>query len=452
MDKAIEFLTTACVDSPTAEQDESPEAIARAAQAFRDLKPSVYNAYNLLEALDTIVLSHVHTIGYLFLLNHVMSTEPQFDVAEQALNTVPRQFWVRIERLIELGKRWHIAYAPDQFVNIVVKYIKVLLADRNFEKALPLLRVAIDKIQVHKKLLLTSLHSLFALVCLKTQNYSFAEPIIMSIPCEIDPNEKLESKSVLSYFYYAGVVALALEKYSKALELLSTCFVIPAACMSAIHVAAYKKFVLTSIIVKGDLSDFPRGSSPPLTRHLPAVCAAYKQIGESAKEVLGVLIDEHQWTLIEDKNLGLARIALQHVTMRKVKKLTNTFRTLQLDDIAKLSGLQNAAVAEKVLSKMVARKEIFAVIDKDSGLVKFLDDPEIYASYEFCKTLESKFSEGHALLSEAQKVNTEISLNPQFIEKMVRRETRRGSNENVLSNIPDNDPELAMAMAASLDL
>jgi COP9 signalosome complex subunit 3 len=338
-------------------------------------------------------------------------------------------------------------------LGIVKRYARVLIAERNFDRAVPLLRIAIEKVQTQRNLILTSLHAPFALACLKTQKYAFAENIVMNLPCEIDNNDKIDSKSVLSYFYYAGVIALALERFGKALELFSACFVIPTAVLSAIHVAAYKKFILTSIIVRGEVGDFPRGSSPSLSRHLPAVCPAYKQLADAVKEVLGTLIDEHQYTLQEDKNLGLARVALQHVMKRKVKKLTNTFRTLQLDDIAKLSGLDNAVTAEKLLFEMVSRKEIFAVIDKDTGLVKFLDDPEIYASYDFCKSLETKFFEAHALLQEAKKLNIEISLNQQFIEKMARRDGRRGSGEGGMGPMGDaNDPELEMALAASMNM
>jgi hypothetical protein len=137
---------------------------------------------------------------------------------------------------------------------VVQQYATSLIGDKQYDRACHVLKMAIEKIRMTRAMLLTGLHPLFALCCLKTRNYALAANIIDDMPCEIDSLHRLDSKAVLSYYYYAGTIALALRKPSTALELLSVCFHVPAQNISLIHLEAYKKYVLTYIIVHGTVS------------------------------------------------------------------------------------------------------------------------------------------------------------------------------------------------------
>ena len=51
--------------------------------------------------------------------------------------------------------------------------------------------------------------------------------------------------------------------------------------------------------------------------------------------------------------MGLAKQVLNHVMVKKIKKLTKTFVTLSLDDIAKRTGMESGAAAEKLIVDQV---------------------------------------------------------------------------------------------------
>lgn len=55
------------------------------------------------------------------------------------------------------------------------------------------------------------------------------------------------------YFYYAGSVYIGLKKFSRATEMLKTAISVPAIVPSAVMIEAYKKFVLVSLILSGQV-------------------------------------------------------------------------------------------------------------------------------------------------------------------------------------------------------
>ena len=69
-------------------------------------------------------------------------------------------------------------------------------------------------------------------------------------------------------------------------------------------------------------------------------------------------------------------------------RLTKTFLTLSLEDVASRAGLENSKEAEKYLVSMVESGEIFAKISHKDGMVKFGTKPEKYNSVEMLRKLE----------------------------------------------------------------
>ncbi len=63
----------------------------------------------------------------------------------------------------------------------------------------------------------------------------------------------MDSKDVRLYFYYAGSVYIGLKKFTRATEMLKTAISVPAIVPSAIMIEAYKKFVLVSLILSGQV-------------------------------------------------------------------------------------------------------------------------------------------------------------------------------------------------------
>jgi len=55
-------------------------------------------------------------------------------------------------------------------------------------------------------------------------------------------------------------------------------------------------------------------------------------------------------------------------------KLTDTYLTLSLNDLAKATNVKSSQEAEKILLRMIENGEIKAVIDQEKGMVSFKED------------------------------------------------------------------------------
>jgi COP9 signalosome complex subunit 3 len=63
---------------------------------------------------------------------------------------------------------------------------------------------------------------------------------------------------------------------------------------------------------------------------------------------------------------------LASLPVRTIQRLTQTYLTLSLADIARAAGLAGAPEAEAVILRMVAHRQVFARINDRDGMVTFM--------------------------------------------------------------------------------
>lgn len=89
--------------------------------------------------------------------------------------------------------------------------------------------------------------------------YSYAHDFISNNSIlEINPKKSfLEPSDFLKYFYYSGIVYIAVKDFQKALDCFSEVLSFPAEILSAVCVEAYKKAIFVSLIQTGkEYKDF----------------------------------------------------------------------------------------------------------------------------------------------------------------------------------------------------
>jgi hypothetical protein len=77
-------------------------------------------------------------------------------------------------------------------------------------------------------------------------------------------------------------------------------------------------------------------------------------------------------TSLQDRNAGLVKQVLASLPVRTIQRLTQTYLTLSLADIARAAGLAGPAEAEAVILRMVAHRQVFASINDRDGMVTFM--------------------------------------------------------------------------------
>ena len=117
----------------------------------------------------------------------------------------------------------------------------------------------------------------------------------------------------------------------------------------------------------------PKYTSPVVGKFLKPLCTAYNEVVNSytsnnAAELRNT-VTKYQETFSQDNNLGLVRQVVSSQTRSNIRRLTRTFITLSLSDLAHRVGLSSPALVEAELVKMIQSGSIHATISHQVGIL-----------------------------------------------------------------------------------
>ena len=258
-------------------------------------------------------------------------------------------------------------------------------------------------------------------ISLATRNFDLALPLLNTSIYTVEPRRTgLRTKEMLLYFYYGGMVYTSIKLYKKATEFFLNCVTCPSKVLSAIAIEAYKKYYLTSLLAYGKSPpELPKLTSSVVKRNAPSLVSSYKRFADAYKAnnlvSMNNIAQENLEEFQNDQNMELICHCLFAYKRHQIKKLTNTFITLSLKDIADKVKLPSASDAEIAIQDMIDRKEIFAEIDRSSQMVRFSDDPQQYDDENALVLLSKRVAETEKLARCIEEVNENVSLSREFL-------------------------------------
>ncbi|KAL0958361.1 hypothetical protein HGRIS_000503 [Hohenbuehelia grisea] len=225
---------------------------------------------------------------------------------------------------------------------------------------------------------LTPIHPLFALSCVKTQSFTAALPLLLSHPItSVDTSltPELTYSDNLMYHYLGGVILAALKKWDAAEDYFETCVSSPAQVPAALQLEALKKLSIIQLISKGKTSSLPKYTNSQLSRLFKQTpyTAFINNYPRNTKQLHNILDKEHPYFLNE-RMVGLLRQALARAPRWSIKKLTETYLTLNLAEIAKEVNISSENEVRSIVLDMIAVGDINAKLSI-SGTVTFSDAP-----------------------------------------------------------------------------
>ncbi|XP_034707772.1 COP9 signalosome complex subunit 3 [Vitis riparia] len=364
-----------------------------------------------LEQLDP----SIHTLGYLYLLEACTSTPIPKEQANQLV--------LSIANFINNCSAEQIHLAPDKFVSLC-KRLKdqVILLEAPMRGVAPML-TAVRKLQSASELL-TALHPDFLLLCLLAKCYKTGLCILEDDIFEVD-----QPRDFFLYCYYGGMICIGQKRFRKALELLHNVVTAPMSTINAIAVEAYKKYILVSLIHNGQFSTtFPKYTSSVAQRNLKNFSQPYLDLANSYSS--GKIsepekcIQTNREKFEADKNLGLVKQVVSSMYKRNIQRLTQTYLTLSLQDIANTVQLNSPKEAEMHVLQMIQDGEIFATINQKDGMVRFQEDPEQYKTCEMIEHIDSSIQRIMALSKKLTTMDELISCDPLYLAKAGRERQR----------------------------
>ena len=312
-----------------------------------------------------------------------------------------------------------VQLAPEKFAEICRKFTELMVAKGRARIAIAPLRSAVQRSRPSPNAL-TPAHPLLLQCCLLGKFYGLAEDHLYpqgtmraQFKCldVVDPKTTgLVVKDFFLYCYYGGMTLVGLKRYSEALDFFLRAFAVPATQVSAIVVASYKKYLLVSLLLHGQgekppslypsisvcvgvcasrktdlfflnrfvvlsVCPIPEYTSQVVQRSIGSWCSEYLEVAKafSTYEVgkLEQALEKHRSVLEADKNFGLGKQLIPSLSKRVIQRLTQTYLTLSLDDLAVKGGVVDA---QAVLLEMIEKGEIHAKISQKDKMVAFPED------------------------------------------------------------------------------
>ncbi|XP_052818774.1 COP9 signalosome complex subunit 3-like [Mya arenaria] len=315
----------------------------------------------------------------------------------------------------------HVRYATDSYADLCHKFTQNLVDRKQPHRGIPILVTAINKIQLFPAQL-TSIHADLCQLCLLSKNF---KPALQFMDVDITDISKegghFDSKDFLCFYYYGGIIYTALKKYDRALYFFEIVITCPSTAVSHIMLEAYKKYILVALILHGKLPTLPKYTSPVVARYIKPVCQPYHDLVSAYStinpEELQKVIEKHQETFNRDTTMGLVKQCLTAMYKKNIQRLTKTFLTLSLTDMANRVKLSGPKEAEKYVLHMIEDGEIYATINQKDGMVRFHDNPEKYNSSKMLLQLDQELQKCIHLDAKLKEMDNEIAVNPQYVQK-----------------------------------
>jgi COP9 signalosome complex subunit 3 len=187
-------------------------------------------------------------------------------------------------------------------------------------------------------------------------------------------------------------------------------------------VEVFKKYVLVSLLTNGRFSGISKHATNLVHRHMKTFCSQYVDFANAYQtydmEKLKKVAKDNEELFKKDNNSGLIKQCTSALFRRNIQRLTATYMTLSLADIAKIVGLESAAAAENVLVRMIENGEINAVINARDGMVSFEEDIQAFNSPQTSAILEKRIDQSISLANRLKNIDEDISSSTSYIARL----------------------------------
>nr|CAG8451303.1 10051_t:CDS:10 [Entrophospora candida] len=322
--------------SSTAELDNFDTISKQLAPTLKEIQPQVFTQSTSddkdpLELLDPSTSSLAYTY---FLAARCHTEDPN-----------PTRLVQNLIQFLSVFDSRQVHLVPDKFLQVVQGLTRLATAyQKNFITIKPIANALLRYAPSPKHL--TNVHQVFIKECLLSKCYKQALQILDTDITEIElVGTGITYQDHLLYHYYGAMVYIGLKKYERALYFLKLVISAPAVNItSQIQLEAYKKFVLISLLLHGNIVPLPKYTASIVFRSIKNQCQPYQDYA-SAFEALSVKklrieFNKSIEVFKKDNNFGLAKQTLDAIYSRNIQQLTQTYLTLSLTDIADTVGLE----------------------------------------------------------------------------------------------------------------
>lgn len=338
-------------------------------------------------------------------LTSTLTENPQHDIED-------------VQEFIMDASADNIRSSPKQLTNLCHVLTEALIKTKRSVAGINLMIETVGKFQDHRTQL-TPIHSDLLLLCLDSKCLN---PALKFLEIDYTDIKKFKDdkdedvRQFLLFHYYGGLIYTAIKEFERATFFFEIVLTIPANVMNQIMQETYKKLMILTLLTCGKIPEnfLPRYTSSCVTRHRKVVGSYYTKFAHEFPslnyEKLRKLVNNGTSTFERDENMGLIKQCLTQVHKRNIQRLTKTFLTLALRDVAEHVGLASEKEAEQYILNMIDDGEIFATINQKDGMVIFQDNPENYESMAVFQKMQEDLSVCTSLIEILRKLDIETKV------------------------------------------
>ncbi|EED80649.1 predicted protein [Postia placenta Mad-698-R] len=389
LDEFVDYLISETTDTTSLVAQLKASSIKDTRDSFLTAKLS--NGKDPLSVLDP----ERHTIGYLYILCARLHQNSQVPPSTEAIEEFCRRFNPQHARLL-----------PEKVTTLAKGIVGLARKLENPKLALRPLHGLVTRYPISPAHL-TTLHPIFLTLCVATQHFTAALPVLETPITTIDMSlSDLTYNDNLVYHYAGGVALGALKRWREAEEFLEICASSPAQVPAAVQMEASKKLVLIQLILYGKTVPPPKYTNPVLQRLLKSspYGAFIKSYPQQRSQLLK-LIEKDIETFTNEKNLGLVRQTIDRAPRWLIRKLTATYLTMGLADIAKEVGIETDDEVRAIILNMIDSGDINASISAD-GTVTFADQLPQISKADVDRLLKQAQEQSRMLLEMERSMNS----------------------------------------------
>lgn len=269
---------------------------------------------------------------------------------------------------------WRFAELCRMISCMVARYNDIELA----KSLVLIMKMAMEKTEA-SPLHIVSVQVDFLIICITAKVYWIAEGLLMSRRLKVDTKKCcVDAKDIMLMYYYLGIVGIALKKYHVALHCLKLVRKAIWKSLPDVLLAAFEKFILVSLIVRGEVGaanlrpeSLPPEMRPFVSEYLDLAKAFENSQYPSALQKV-ISSGRHKFTL--DGNKGLVGQVEVAYLKRQVVRFSNVYVTLDLEKLASKLGLSGGKVVEKLLTQLVYDGSHYAKLNKMQNIVTFSEE------------------------------------------------------------------------------
>jgi len=368
-----------------------------------------------------------HTLGVLYIISARASAR---------FTNIPPPPWPVVDAFCRNFNPDHARLAPERVTKLAKGIQRIASHFGNPALAiLPLYNLVAQ--YPHNSSYLTTIHPIFLLTCVSTHNFQYAIPVLSHPITEIDTatlSPDLHYTDNLTYHYTGGIALAALKKWKEAEEFFEICVTSPGNYPAALQMEALKKLRLVQLISTGKVSTLPKYTHPLLLRLFKATpYNAFINAYPHNSELMRDIYEKDRQTFQTDRNVGLLQQAAVRAPRWVLKKLTATYVTLHLSDIARVVKIDSENGVRALLLSMIESNDITAQISAD-GTVTFSDPPAQFTKEQVDNMLRNVQQQTGLLAY----IEQEVGRSKEFLNKAVKTNDSGwapSTEEDIFANI-----------------